>query len=139
MNREIKFRAWLPEFKRMETGLFGLRSDGLASFNSDAILLQYTGLKDKNGKEIYEGDMTQERYVDGVEDSGFGVVAVVAFKDGAFGWIGEITGRFYSFADVPLDTYEVIGNVYENPELLSRKQKVQVCDTTDSQSKDESQ
>ena len=64
--REIKFRAWLEPEKKMNNGLFGLRSDGEVSFQSNnpefnVILMQYTGLKDKNGKEIYEGDIVVKK------------------------------------------------------------------------------
>ncbi len=60
MNREIKFRAWDKSCNKMRgiSGLqdcFSLRSDGVC--NEDYILMQYTGLKDKNGTEIYEGDI----------------------------------------------------------------------------------
>ena len=68
MNREIKFRAWDKSCNKMRgiSGLqdcFSLRSDGIC--NEDYILLQYTGLHDKNGKEIYEGDILCEYRLDG--------------------------------------------------------------------------
>ena len=109
MNREIKFRAWLPSLGKMEMGLFGLRSDGLPSFNDhDAVLMQFTGLHDKNGKEIYEGDI--------VKFWG-GVGKVIYFSTYASFRIEYTENDLFDLnlnADI-----EVIGNVFENPELLT--------------------
>lgn len=87
--------------------------------NHDFITVQFTGLKDVHGKEIYEGDILQEIYEDKAEESGFGKTIVeVVFKNGAFGWIGDITKKFFSFDSEPLDTFEIVGNTFENSELL---------------------
>jgi uncharacterized phage protein (TIGR01671 family) len=123
MNREIKFRAWLTAFKRMETDLFGLRSDGMTSFNSDAILMQFTGLKDSAGKEIYEGDITNKGVViwsdslhwdsGGSDHSGFYISTIWPFVPTENG----------IDLDYDLDfgkDITVIGNIYETPELLAK-------------------
>ena len=119
MNREIKFRAWLPEFKKMEADLFGLRSDGMTSFNSDAVLMQFTGLKDSAGKEIYEGDIVR---VDCSEVGG-------AYHDGVYkvtyllpdcGFFLEQLDQLNAIAFNECYQYEVIGNVFKNPELLTK-------------------
>lgn len=65
--------------------------------------MQYTGLKDKNGKEIYEGDI-----LDGKLE--------VSFKDGMFGFFSPT--HFIGLNLLPINFREVIGNIYENPELL---------------------
>lgn len=70
-------------------------------------MLEYTGTKDKNNKKIYEGDITN--------DVDYGYMTCI-FKDGTFMWYSkEKFGiRFMNY----IPSVEVIGNIYENPELL---------------------
>lgn len=124
MNREIKFRAWDAERKEMfypsnltteiykrnqSVNLVCRRFTG----DSNSILMQYTGITDRKGKEIYEGDI--------INDSG--KECVVKFNDGntlAF-WLDSISeGLGYLMCSTESEWYEVIGNIYENPELLTR-------------------
>jgi hypothetical protein len=117
MNREIKFRAWDKSCNKMrgENGIkdcFSLRSDGV--YNDDYILMQFTGLIDKNGKEVYEGDIV-------IHDSekivvSYGIQSVDAFEGAGFNlwsFYGEKLGGFRLQSEI-----EIIGNVFENPELL---------------------
>ncbi len=121
MNREIKFR-FFDGAKMCEVGDLTFFADRAGyhingefpSTGKDPYpLMQFTGLKDKNGKEIYEGDIVKQdaNNIGFIEyDKGsFSVVdrPLSDYEIGA-GYIGDMS-----------DTWEVIGNIYENPELLS--------------------
>lgn len=118
--REIKFRAWAKKQKRMVAKLnpqgLNLAGDNIAEYAPECIWMQYTNLKDKNGKEIYEGDVlrikengTKEIHDNVVVSWRQAYVPSFSFnnKKGAY-WIGDG------------DIIEVIGNIYENPELLTK-------------------
>ena len=75
--------------------------------------MQYTGLKDKNGKEVYEGDV-----VNGGEFNGCYSYGTVTFRAGCF-WVWNTHGEPFPFKVYEQSQFiEVIGNKYENPELL---------------------
>ena len=118
--REIKFRAWSKGLNKMlESVYIGsiLCWDKYAETHidipPDAVLMQYTGLKDKNGVEIYEGDVFRF--------PGFPKCYEVRFEELMWtftrgGGLGEgILGAYDS------DDLEVIGNIWENPELVSHE------------------
>ena len=132
MEREIKFRAWLKEDKKMvnvETMDFADKSTQYLEKSEivnayllrrvifdDIELMQYTGLKDKNGAEIYDGDIVL------VELSGTSTwyKTVVKIKEGAF-IASLIDGEDYIYIfnrGFDSNDFEILGNVYENPELL---------------------
>lgn len=134
--REIKFRAWYfdewEEKGRMiewrdlhietdEDGLFMWVGDegeennfGSGSGTNSFTLMQYTGLKDKNGKEIYEGDIVNYSHPRTNE-----IIRTVTFKHGAFGIEGIYEKTHIIFGNILDSHIEVIGNIYENPELLT--------------------
>ena len=83
---------------------------------------QYTGLTDKNGKKIFEGDIVHILGNQQVEDwKNVDYIALIAFLDGGFcaidGTINDHAFRRYALARMDFDL-EVIGNIYDNPELL---------------------
>lgn len=124
MNREIKFRAWNSMVKRMlhfgnpigiadDVGRYGMFLESLEGkmyIGGDYEIMQFTGLHDKNGKEIYTGDIIQQ----------FDERCVV--RDCPGSWeLGMINGgnAGSTFVISFLGEYcEVIGNFYDNPELL---------------------
>jgi hypothetical protein len=108
--REIKFRAWdegLMEYS--STDVFGLDAgDILQRFDNDNVM-QFTGLYDKNGKEIYEGDIVKLVNKDGIKH-----ITEIKWHNGRY-----VIDTWMMFADtLVLHKCEVIGNIYENPELI---------------------
>lgn len=104
--REIKFRFFDTNVKSLEYFKLDGEFDCISGWLDNGILMQYTGLKDKIGKEIYEGD---------IMDYGFGRVFSVQFKEGGY---VAVFPDLKSNSMIPLRLFEIIGNIYENPELL---------------------
>ena len=83
-------------------------------------LMQYTGIKDKNGKEIYEGDIIKYKFL---YDRRLNHISPVKFleTEASFG-IKDIYGNEIPLYRITANNYfEVVGNIYENPELLEEK------------------
>lgn len=118
--RELKFRVWWKNDSKpsiyTEDDLF----DDTWTMSEYIAIEQYTGLKDKNGKEIYEGDIIREKWFD--EDVRRGenrVGKVEYFTDGFVCWF--VGGRFIPLGMFPVSHIEVIGNIHDNPELLKKE------------------
>lgn len=128
--REIKFRAWdafreqmiyegwAVKFKPEREKVSGImlepdqtpnceRIYGEWNDSESIVLMQFTGLKDKNEKEIWEGDIIKNVQAD---------VNVVNFDYGCWGYENYHAGHLPLFGDA--ERSEVIGNIYENPELI---------------------
>jgi uncharacterized phage protein (TIGR01671 family) len=126
MMREIKFRAWNGSKMRGvdKNDFFSLRCDGMISMQLPDIdfeppIMQHTGLKDKNGVEIYEGDII---HYDGYGDY------IICWDDDSACFDTKLIGPCYEmFMSTNLfecsestnqDSAKIIGNIYQNKELL---------------------
>ncbi|TWL55389.1 hypothetical protein CHCC15325_3057 [Bacillus licheniformis] len=124
--REIKFRAWNAPLKKMDySPLNAVGFDGKVYYGNADItgffenIMQYTGLKDKNGREIYEKDIAEESYINPMTGKKVVDRYVIEWENGIhkMKYIGDQKGMD-RYLWMRLDEIEVIGDVYRNPDLL---------------------
>ena len=126
MNRNLKFRAWSPRSKEfVYSDTFGHLGYGnnkqddarklCQFFDFSDKIQQFTGLLDKNGKEIYEGDILSLIGPDDFDNHD----GIVIFKEGMFTISGN---KFSSYPCLSVwnKCSEIKGNIFENPELLKQ-------------------
>lgn len=143
MSRQIRFRAWDKDILKMllDVQEYDYTSMSQSSFgamlrDNSYVVMQFTGLHDKNGKEIWEGDIVMVLDRDWASCSGchksprehmidISFKCPVVFENGAFILKSAKPNKFDNEYDyVPLhkeygrDLFEVLGNIYENKELL---------------------
>lgn len=120
ISREIKFRAWDGRNKEIVYSnkedcfyvntkgvqfMYAIPNSNPTEYHRDYNVMQYTGIDDDNGKDIYEGDIVEEEQV-----SGFTSVFVVEWIKGQCAWnLDKNDGAYYQ---------KVIGNIHENKDLL---------------------
>jgi len=125
MKREIKFRAWdkinkrFLEIKSLEFNLegelttnFPIALNGRKKYQigKQVELMQFTGLRDKNGKEIYAGDL--------IKHFDKGQISLVEWSSGAWGWYMKSVKNWNPKTGFDSSLDEVIGNIYESKHLL---------------------
>ena len=134
--RENKFRVWIPEKKVFadeaelySDGSFGYTIGNVSSTGNKSILEFYSGLKDKNGKDICEGDVVaciKNKFGKGEHE--YWVIEWGSFGDAAYYAVNQINscrilkgslgnGTFFSISNDET-VCEVIGNIHQNPEML---------------------
>lgn len=128
MTREIKFKVWdgekmyEPFFMRSE-----LNKTFIGPFSEKCIFLQFTGLIDKAGKEIYEGDVVKTNWQhDGIDNYDYEIVGEIKWSDHYISF--RIVNKDFdmplhnvereSFCDREENNSEVLGNIYQNHELI---------------------
>jgi uncharacterized phage protein (TIGR01671 family) len=130
MLRQIKFRCWDKKCKQEDLQMFSWEemkdtqmNDFFSNHNKRYELMQYTGLKDKNGVEVYEGDIIhwksdiKNEYIGNfkVEED-----VIVEWNKEELKWVVREKGAnvFDELVDLIGYDFEVIGNIYTTPELL---------------------
>lgn len=130
--REIKFKVWDEHYKKMRDNLPIANSDLKNLFSQmlqgHLIPLQFTGVLDKKGIEIYEGDILKVKFFDKENaEANEEYTAIIQYSEFNFGFeLLEINGgfvesEFWNYKE--LWSFEIIGNIYQNQELIKNYEK----------------
>jgi len=133
MSREIKFRFWDIQNKKWTEGM-GIYDDGIIGDFSECfhniagdngefyIAQQFTGLIDKNGVRVYEGDIVSWSEYQGWEDGRtfHGLYQVIWDQENLrYDFFDPFESAYWPLADTKFD--QVVGNIFEHPELLTHE------------------
>lgn len=133
LNRKIKFRVWNNKAQTWvhgpgdECNIFGemiLLGGFMKGINveelNNCVALQFTGILDKNGKEIYEGDILlyKTSYEEAMTYEGENDISLVIFKNGCFMLDKNCLHELVENGKIQ---EEIIGNIFQNPELINDK------------------
>jgi len=122
MSRQMKFRFWDKLYSKMSDpiSMRHLATEHRAYKDEYIEWLQWTGLQDKNGQDIYEGDIVSKEYEYSVTEIGY-----IKFTEGSFlvYFDEQPDASFCIYGDT--DRHEVIGNIHANPELINPIQEIE--------------
>jgi len=141
MSREIKFRAWDKKKSKMfndvivTNNMFYVPKNLLVDFSNtyamvNCILMQYTGLNDKNGTEIYEGDILQEVVPNYDACSCDGCTCEQNYYHNNEVKFDTLKGFYmdlnHYIKEEDFTRREIIGNIHENPELIKKGKELKI-------------
>ena len=121
MQDRFKFRVWDKKRKEIRqvwsitpfgTVVNDVKTENYKIPIDDGVIMQCTGLRDKNGKLIFEGDIAINE----------GTVCVINWDNDKCAFFVETASEYFAFEeDITIEDFKIIGNIYENPELLEDK------------------
>jgi hypothetical protein len=136
MNKLTKYRVWCPDLKKFvfdpkqDLGQYlGISINGyghihhMNEYKPKWIVQYFTGLRDKKGVDVYEGDILLEDHDGG---TGEAYLLPVTYSSGSFhfGFCDSLYNHVYSTSPDILDSHTVMGNIFENPELLNNEKNI---------------
>ena len=111
---ELKFRVWDNVDYMSSDFTFQHIIDSTIQFTPECKIMQFTGLKDKNGIDIYEGDIVRP-----FGDQGS--LAQIIFFAPSFKLATKLNNGSYNLWNYYKDEIEIVGNIYQNPELINKQ------------------